>query len=199
MKPKDWLLTDFNQVHKVVNNSKNLLKETSFPVVEVQYETLKEMWDSFDIGKDIANVTKRADVTIGNEIEEKQEVFVLMIFLPTLILLIIRVLWISCCPHGSYTRKITTDSVKKLFMLKDKRQDKKRRELYERVINSFQKAEVSDEVKNEMKKMYISRKMLKVDSEIGAGYFGNVYKGHLRCQERVIHSFQKSHLCSKAE
>ena len=75
-------------------------------------------------------------------------------------------------------------------MLKDKRQDKKRRELYERVINSFQKAEVSDEVKNEMKKIYISKKMLKVDSEIGAGYFGNVYKGHLRCQGRVVHSFK---------
>ena len=171
-------------------NPKNLPTESSFPVVEIPYESFMEMWERFAIGKDIANVTKRVDVTIGNEKEEKQEVFLMMIFLPTLALLILRVLWIGCCPHGSYARKITSDSIKKIFMLKDKRQDKKRRELYERVINSFQKAEVSDEVKNEMKKIYISKKMLKVDSEIGAGYFGNVYKGHLRCQGRVVHSFK---------
>ena len=188
MKPKDRVSSMISIKYSVVNKSKNLPTETSFPVVEIPYESLKEMWERFDIGKDIANVTKRVDVTIGNEKEEKQEVFLMMIFLPTLALLILRVLWISCCPHGSYTRKITSESTKKIFMLKDKRQDKKRRELYERVINSFQKAEVSDEVKNEMKKIYISKKMLKVDSEIGAGYFRNVYKGHLRCQERVIHS-----------
>jgi hypothetical protein len=185
MKQKDRVSSMISIKYSVLQN---LPIETSFPVVEVQYESLKEMWEKFDIGRDIENVTKRVDVTIGNEKEEKQEVFLMMIFLPTLALLILRVLWICCCPHDSYTRKITSDSIKKIFMLKDKRQDKKRRELYERVINSFQKAEVADEVKNEMKKIYISKKMLKVDSEIGAGYFGNVYKGHLRCQEKVVHS-----------
>lgn len=154
----------------------------------MQIEIVDEMWERFDIGIDIANATKRVDVTIGNEKEEKQEVFLMMIFLPTLVLLILRLLWISCCPPGSFTRKTTTDYASKLFMLKDKRQEKKRMVIYERVINSFQKAEVSDDVKNEMKKIYISKKMLKVDSEIGAGHFGNVYRGHLRCQEKVNHS-----------
>ena len=157
----------------------------NFPVVEVQYSTLKTMWTEFEFG----NTSKTISVTIGTEKEEAEETIIMMTFLSTIVLLLVHLVWLTCFPRGSQSRHFAKQSATKLFLLKNKRLEKKRKEFYERTINSFQKAEVSDEVKAELKKIYISKKMLKVDSrEIGAGYFGNVYKGHLRYQDRVIYS-----------
>ena len=59
--------------------------------------------------------------------------------------------------------------------------EKKRKKFYKRTVESLQKTEVPDELKADLKKIYISEKILKIDKEeIGEGFFGDVFKGHLK-------------------
>ena len=67
--------------------------------------------------------------------------------------------------------------------------EKKRKKFYKRTVESLQKTEVPDELKADLKKIYISEKILKIDKEeIGEGFFGDVFKGHLKYQDTVVYT-----------